>query len=546
MKTRALLALALAAAGAAAQEVPYERIRNAAREPANWLTYGGDYLAQHYSSLAQIDRRTVGRLKVAWVYQAGDKTDQIGDKYEVSPIVVDGILYVTETPYVVTALDGRTGRPLWSYRRKETSGVVGCCGPVNRGLAVLGDALYLGTYDAHLVCLDIRTGRERWDVTVADYKTGHSLTVAPMAVKDKIIVGISGGEWGIRGFLDAYDAKTGERAWRFWTVPGPGEPGNETWEGESWKTGGAPTWVTGSFDPDLNLIYWGTGNPSPDYNGDNREGDNLYSDSVVALDADTGKLRWYFQYTPHDLHDWDSNQVPVLFDGVVGGRARKLLAHANRNSFYYVLDRETGEYLSGTNYTKQTWASGLDARGRPIVLPDTAPSKEGTLVYPGLAGSTNWQSPSYSPLTKLFYVNAREDYAEVYFKREEEYTPGGRWESGGTRNVEGAEPYGVIKAIEATTGKIRWEWKQEREQTAGLLATAGGLVFGGSREGYVFALDADTGKPLWRFLTGGRVEANPITYLVDGKQQMAVAAGESLFVFDLMDNAPARSRMPKR
>jgi alcohol dehydrogenase (cytochrome c) len=528
--TRPLTLMLLLAAGAAAQEIPYERIRDAAKEPANWLTYSGTYNGQRHSGLAQINRRNVGRLKVAWVYQARGRAE----KLEVTPIVIDGILYVTESPYVVSAIDGRTGRSVWTYRRKETTGVVGCCGPVNRGLAVLGDALYLGTYDNHLVCLDLRTGRERWDVTIADYKTGHSLTVAPLAVKDKIIVGISGGEFGIRGFLDAYDAKTGERSWRFWTIPGEGEPGNDTWEGDSWKTGGAPTWVTGAYDPDLNLIYWGTGNPSPDYNGDNREGDNLYSDSLVALDADTGKLRWYFQFTPHDLHDWDANQVPITFDAVVGGRMRKLIATANRNCFYYVLDRETGEYLSGTPFAKQTWASGLDERGRPIRLPDTKPTKDGTLVYPGLAGGTNWFSPAYSPLTKLFYVNVREDYAEVFFKRDEEYTPGGRWESGGTRSVEGQEPYGVTKAIEATTGKIRWEWKQHAPSGAGVLSTAGGLVFGGTREGHVFALDAETGKPLWRFLAGAGVDSNPITYAVDGKQQMAVASGGSIFAFDLM------------
>lgn len=530
MKIALALLLTLTAAGAAAQTVPYERIRDSAREPANWLTYSGNYLSHRHSSLSQIDRANVGGLKVAWVYQAGDKTDEI-EKYETSPIVVDGVLYVTETPYVVTALDGRTGRPLWSYRRKETDGVVGCCGPVNRGLAVLGDALYLGTFDAHLVCLDLRTGRERWDVTVADYKTGHSMTVAPLAVKDKIVVGISGGEFGIRGFIDAYDAKTGSRAWRFWTVPGPGEAGNDTWEGESWKTGGAATWVTGAFDPELNLLYWGTGNPAPDYNGDNREGDNLYSDSIVALDADTGTLRWFFQYTPHDLHDWDANQVPILFDAVVGGRPRKLVAQANRNCFYYVLDRETGEYLSGTQYAKQTWASGLDPRGRPIRLPDTLPTKDGTLVYPGLAGGTNWFSPTYSPLTRFFYVNAREDYAEVFFKREEEYVPGGRWEAGGTRDPEGMEPFGVVRALEAVTGKVRWEFKQHAPPSAGLLSTAGGLIFGGTREGYVFALDAETGAPLWRFNAGGRIDANPVTFEVDGRQHVAIAAGASLFVF---------------
>jgi alcohol dehydrogenase (cytochrome c) len=379
----------------------------------------------------------------------------------------------------------------------------------------------------------LRTGTERWDVTVGDHKIAHTITVAPLAVKDKIVVGIAGGDWGIRGFLDAYDAKTGKPCWRFWTVPGPGEPGNETWSGDSWKTGGATTWVTGSYDPELNLIYWGTGNPGPDYNGDVRLGDNLYSASLVAIDADSGKLRWYFQFTPHDVHDWDSNQVPVLMDGVANGRARKLVLQANRNAFYYVLDRTTGEFLSGTPYVKQTWASGLDARGRPLVLPNTEPTPKGTLVYPGLGGGTNWFSPSYSPSTRLFYVPSQENYGQLYFKVKAEYVPGTIFESGWTRNLAGVEPYGAIKALEAETGKLRWEFKLHAQSSAGVLSTAGGLVFTGTREGWFFALDAESGKPLWRFQTGGPIMANPVSFLVDQKQHIAIAAGQAVFVFAL-------------
>jgi alcohol dehydrogenase (cytochrome c) len=521
-------AVFMVALGATATEaqVSYDRILRAAAEPANWLTYSGNVLGQRYSPLRQIDRANVAGLKPLWVYQTGER-----GKLETSPLAIDGVLYVTEKPHIVTALDGRTGRPLWTYRRKEPDRVPGCCGPVNRGLAVLDDALYLCTLDDHLVSLDLATGRERWDVTIADYKTGHSMTVAPLAVKDKIIVGISGGEFGIRGFLDAYDAKTGARAWRFWTIPGPGEPGHETWAGDSWKTGGVATWVTGSFDPDLNLIYWGTGNPSPDYNGDDRAGDNLYSNSLIALDADSGKLRWYFQYTPHDLHDWDSNQVPIVFDATIGGKPRKLIGHANRNCFYYVLDRETGEFLSGTPFAKQTWASGLDAKGRPILVPGMEPSPEGTRVSPGLEGGTNWYSPSYSPLTGLFYVNAREDHDAVFYKQPAEYVPGENFENGGTRGVAGNEPYSVIKALEATTGKIRWEFKLHAPPTGGVLSTAGGLVFSGGREGNFFALDAESGRALWKFPTGGVVEAGPVTYEVNGRQQVAVAAGQAIFAF---------------
>jgi alcohol dehydrogenase (cytochrome c) len=410
--------------------------------------------------------------------------------------------------------------------------VASCCGPVNRGLAVLGDTLYLGTFDCHLVALDLVTGKERWDVVVADYKVGHSMTAAPLAVKDKIIVGISGGEFGIRGFLDAYDPATGARAWRFWTIPGPSEPGHETWgPGEAWRHGGAPTWVTGSFDPELNLLYWGTGNPGPDYNGDDRPGDNLYTCSVLALDPDTGRLRWHFQYTPHDLHDWDSNQTPVLFEATIAGQSRKLLAQANRNGFYYVLDRVTGEFVAGAPYIKITWATGLDDKGKPILVPGMEPTPEGVLVYPGLTGATNWYAPAFNPATRLVYVQALVDYAQTFYKLKHDFEPGENFESGGTRNVLGQESYATIKALEATTGKLRWEFKLATSANCGVMSTAGGLVFGGSREGNFYALDAATGAPLWHFQTGGAINANPISYLVDGKQQIAIAAGSGIFVF---------------
>jgi alcohol dehydrogenase (cytochrome c) len=524
MKT-ILLSLLLLPAAAGAQ-VPYERIRNARSEPRNWLTYSGNYEGQRYSPLSDIDRANVAGLRPVWVYQIEEPTQM-----ETSPLVIDDVLYVTEAPQAVTALDGRTGRPLWRYHRPAAKDMSLCCGHVNRGLAVLDDTLFHVTLDTHLVALDLHTGTPRWEVTLADHKLGASSTGAPLALKDKVVVGIAGGEFGVRGFLDAYDAKTGARLWRFYTVPAPGEPGHETWSGESWKNGGGTTWVTGSYDPELNLIYWGTGNPSPDYNGDNRQGDNLYTDSLVAIDADTGKLRWYFQYTPHDLHDWDSNQVPVLVDASIGGKARKLVVHGNRNAFYYVLDRETGEFLAGSAYTKQTWAKGLDAHGRPILLPNMEPSDAGVLVYPGLAGGTNWYSPAYSPLTQLFYLQARDDYAQTFYKTEVEYAPGVLFESGFTRNLEGVESGGAVKAIEASTGKIRWEWKQQIQPSGGLLATAGGLLFGGNRDGYFFALDAETGKPLWQFPTGGHINANPISFAIAGRQHVAIASGKAIFAF---------------
>ncbi len=512
---RAILALTLAAPLAA--QVSYERILRAASEPANWLTYSGGYAGHRHSRLAQITPANVARLKPVWTYQANNL-----NKFETSPLAIDGVLYISEPPSNAAALDGRTGRPLWFYRRSIPPEVRACCGQVNRGLAVLDDSLFLGTLDAHLVALDLKTGRVRWDTTVADYKLGYSITVAPLAVKDKILIGVSGGELGVRGLIDAYDAKTGRRLWRFWTVPGPGEAGNETWAGDSWKTGAAATWITGSFDPETNLIFWGTGNPGPDYDGDVRQGDNLYSDSLVALDADTGTLRWHFQFTPHDVHDWDSNQVPVLFD--------KFVATANRNGFYYVLERATGKFLAGREFGKQTWSKGLDDRGRPVVIPNTEPTAKGVMIYPGMHGATNWFSPAYNPNTGTFFVAVREE-PTVFFKGPSKYSPGAFFFGGSIRGVRGLEPSGSIKALKAASGELEWQFLMHSPPWGGLLSTAGGLVFGGSAEGYFFALDSPSGRPLWRYPTGGAIFANPVTYVVNGKQHVSIASGHSLFAF---------------
>ncbi len=522
-----LAALLLAFGAVAAAQVPYERIRNSHREPGNWLTYSGNLLGHRYSPLDEIRAENVGRLKVAWVHQM-----RAEEAFETSPIVVDGILYITEPPGTVRALDGRTGRTLWRYERPVPKDPRLCCSRVNRGLAILDDQLFYGSIDAHLIALDMRSGRVRWDVEMASYKLGYSSSGAPLAVKDKVITGIAGGEFGIRGFLDAYDARTGKRLWRFHTIPGPGEPGNDTWAGESWKTGAAPTWVTGSYDPESDTVFWGTGNPGPDWNGDVRLGDNLYSCTLLALDATTGKKKWHFQFTPHDVNDWDATQTPVVLDGIYQGQPRKLIVSANRNAFYYVIDRETGKFLVGKSYAKQTWASGLDESGRPMRLPNTSPSENGTLVYPSLAGGTNWYSPSYSPLTKLFYVNVKEQGA-YYYKGEAKYVPGALFNGGGQREMHEEEGYGAVRAIEAVTGDVKWEFRIHSPPASGLMATAGGLVFGGANEGDFFALDARTGKPLWRFQTGGTVIANPISYLCDGKQYVAIPAGSSLFTFAL-------------
>ena len=375
-----MLALAtLLGPATASAQVPYERLRTARSEAGDWVTYSGTYDGHRFSPLTEITPANVSRLRPAWVYQM----QETGPPAQVTPLVADGVMYVTETRSRVAALDLRTGRTLWRFEPEipRTTKVIGFS-PTNRGVALLDDRVYVGTLNAHLVALDAVSGAVRWDVEVADNALGYAITSAPLAIDGKIIIGVSGGEAGVRGFLDAYDARTGKRVWRFYTVPGPGQQGHDTWGGDSWKTGGAPTWLSGSYDPELNLLYWGTGNPAPDWNGDNRPGDNLYSCSLLALDAATGTLRWHFQFTPHDTHDWDANQIPVLVDAAVDGRPRKLVVTANRNGFYYVLDRTTGEFLRGTAYATQTWARGLDARGRPDVIPRQGALREG---HAGLA-----------------------------------------------------------------------------------------------------------------------------------------------------------------
>jgi alcohol dehydrogenase (cytochrome c) len=510
-------------------QVPYKRILAADSEPSNWLTFAGGYEAHSYSQLDQINTSNISGLKIGWMYQI-----KVSHHFETEPLVFDGVMYITEPPSDVTALDIRTGRPIWTYRRSLPKDIIVCCGQVNRGLAALDDQLFVGTVDGHLVALDMQTGRVRWDVRVADYKEAYSITAAPLTVKDKIIVGVAGAEYGVRGFLDAYDAKTGKRAWRFWTVPGPGEAGNETWSGDSWKIGGATTWVTGSYDPQANLVYWGTGNPSPDYVGDDRLGDNLYSDAIVALDADTGTLKWHFQFTPHDVLDMDANQVPVLLDAEFRGRPRKLVLFANRNGFYYMLDRLTGEFLVGKQFARQTWAKGLDDKGRPTWNPEAVPTTAGALVYPDDDGTANWFSPSLNLKTGLFYQNVREKGAIQRLTREKPtYTPGRLFMGGHRLPIPGEEPWGALRALDWKTGETRWEFRVHTPPWCGVLSTAGNLVFSGTMEGDFFALDAVSGQLLWRIQTGGAIWANPISYMSEGKQYIVVSAGSSLIAFSL-------------
>jgi alcohol dehydrogenase (cytochrome c) len=492
-----------------------------------WLMYSGSYKSHRFSTLRQITVENVARLRPSWVYQPPGT-----GALEMTPIVANGVMYVTWGPTAVAALDLKSGRPLWEWTRPMPAGVLNLGFPrVNRGVAVLNDTVFVGTLDGYIVALDAKSGVERWKALVGENTTGHAITAAPLAVGDKVIVGISGGEAGIRGFLDAYDARTGNRVWRFWTVPSPGEPGSDTWPGDSWIHGGGATWLTGSYDADLKLLYWGTGNPGPDWNGDSRKGDNLYTSSLVAIDVDTGKLRWHFQFTPHDVHDWDANQIPVLVDVEIDGRPRALVVMANRNGFFYVLDRRTGEYLVGTPYAKQTWAKGLDARGRPILIPGKEPSEQGTLVYPSLQGSTNWGSPSYSPVTGLMYVPVRE-MGSIYYKTPVEYRKG-TYYTGGSEKALNEEAWGAVRALDAKTGKQVWDFQLPSPPWAGVMATAGGLVFGGSNEGNFFALDAGTGAPLWQFQTGGPIRSGPMSFLAGDKQHVSVSGGRALFVFAL-------------
>jgi alcohol dehydrogenase (cytochrome c) len=497
----------------------------AQEKPGDWTSYGKNAFGWRYSELEQINTRTVSRLAPQWMYQTG-----VPGKNETTPLVFDGIMFVTGPSNTAWALDALTGRPIWSHRSAPPSGLDLCCGPVNRGFATQGNKLFKVSLEGTLLAFDAKSGAVIWETAMEDYKKGYSATSAPIIVKNMVVTGMAGAEYGTRGFIDAYDMETGKRVWRFFTVPGAGEPGSDTWRADTWQRGGGSTWVTGSYDPKLNLIYWGTGNPGPDLNGDVRPGDNLYTCSLVALDADTGKLKWHFQFTPHDVHDWDAISDPIPVDIVFNGRPVQAVMQANRNGFFYALDRTNGKLLVAKAYTKVTWADGIGPDGRPILISGQDPTEEGNRTCPGMGGGHNWQATAYSPQTGLYYFSSSE-HCMLFYKTSQEFVEG-QWYQAST--VDGKEPgTGRILAVDPKTGTTSWKFEMVSGPTSGLLATAGGLVFTGDAEGYLIAFDARTGKVLWRFQTGAAISGPPISYALDGRQYIAVAAGPTMLTFAL-------------
>ncbi len=498
---------------------------------ANWISYNGDYSGRRYSGLSEIDTGNAGHLRAAWIFHAHNSSH-----LEVTPVVVNGMMFVTAANEAF-ALDAGTGRVVWQHSRSISEGLIDDASRhINRGVAVWKNRVYMETDNAHLLCLDARSGNLIWDVPYADWNKNYGATSAPLVVKDKVLVGTSGGDDGVRGFVAAYDAQTGKLVWRFWTIPAPGEGGSESWPGKSYLHGGGTTWMPGTYDAELNTVFWGTSNPAPDFEGSVRPGDDLYTDCVLALDPDTGKLKWFFQFTPHDLFDYDSLETPMLINAAYKGENRKLLVEANRNGYLYVLDRSNGKFLSAGRFVdKLNWASGIDAQGRPIRT-EVKPTPDGTRVCPGYSGATNWFSPSYSESSHLVYFMALEE-CETYFSKPQPQTfkEGETYYSTGVKRIPEETSQKILIAYNLDTGSFAWKYPQlgHGHSSGGTMTTAGGLVFFGDDANSFEAVDAQSGKPLWHFNNGQDASGSPMSYAVAGKQHVAMAAGSDIFSFAL-------------
>lgn len=515
----AMNAAATGSAPPVTASVTAARIAGARSEPHNWLTYYGAYDGQRFSSLDQINTENVAELRPEWVFQAGViglVATPATYSFEAAPIVVDGVMFVSGWDGYVWALDARDGTLLWQYRHAIPLDVPLCCGNVNRGVAVARGKVFVATANGNLVALDATTGQPVWQETFVDVRAGESATMAPLVVKNLVIVGSSGAEYGVRGHIDAFDLETGARVWRRYNVPAPGEQGSESWQGDAWARGGGTAWVTGTYDPDLDLLYWGTGNPGPDFDGSVRPGDNLYTSSVVALDPDDGSLRWHYQWTPHDVWDYDGVNENILFDQ----DGRRLLAHFDKNGHLFVLDRTNGELVRAVPFGRVTWGTIDSSTGAVTV--ERTPTPDGTHICPGPAGLKEWPHASYSPRTRLLYTPVVEVCGTFTLKPTEFAEGMPYW--GGEVSLD-ADQAGHVKAFDPATGREAWRWDAPHPIVASLLTTAGDLVFAGEPSGMLNALDARTGDVLWRFQTGSGIHSNPVTYSIDGRQYIAVPTG---------------------
>ncbi len=494
---------------------------SAARD--QWLHYSGDYRGFRHSPLEDLNPENAKKLQVEWSFPTGTT-----GQFEVSPVVHDGVMFMTTSYNRLMALDAKDGTLLWRYDHVQPKNLRLCCGPVNRGVAIAGDKVLMGTLDARLLAFNRKTGEILWDTEVIAYTDGYNLTSAPLIVGDLAITGIAGGEYGTRGFIDAYDVNSGERVWRHYTVPAEGEPGVESWAGDSYKRGGAPAWTTGAYDPETDTLFWTTGNPAPDWDGTVREGDNLYSDSLLALDPKTGTRKWYFQYTPHDVWDYDGNTHIFLVDVDVDGKPVKAVAQANRNGYFYLVDRTSGKFIHANAYVEQVnWAT-IDENGRPVVDPSKMPAEEPTeRVCPSNMGGMNgaWTG-AFNPDLGLVYVSSVES-CQHYQVGISGFVKGMPYLGGMpiAIDVEAGKAYGHMTAIEAATGEVKWRYLDRNPMMAGALSTAGGVVFTGNQEGYALALDAKSGELLWNFRMGGVVRSQPIAYEIDGESYVAIGSG---------------------